>query len=348
MPRYATADGKGTERRIAGAQDPEGRRRSNNPAREVWIQETALSTALNTSYMATQVGLFGIVVGIALLLSGIGFAILAVGGALRNPDSVLQRARRQAPRSPAWPPRPLPPARGPCFTAGGCSRPAGARSARRPASSCRPARGRQERGPRRRRYSQNGERPALLAGASGDGRTGHAPELRPEDIPAAPVSLRRIARLFSPYRPRLGAAAEPDLPRPGLGVISPFLLREIINTAYPQHDTHAARRAGGGDDRAVGHHERDRRRPDVDLQPGRPARDARPARRRLRAPAAHVAGVLHAHPHGRGAVADRQRHRRRSTASSPRPPPRSSRTSRRSSRRSSRCSCSTGAWRSSR
>ena len=51
---------------------------------------TALSTALNTSYMATQVGLFGIVVGIALLLSGLGFAILAIGGALRNPDTALK------------------------------------------------------------------------------------------------------------------------------------------------------------------------------------------------------------------------------------------------------------------
>ena len=60
-----------------------------NPAREVWIQETALSTALNTSYMASQISLFGIVVGIALLLAGLGCGILAVGGALRNRDSAL-------------------------------------------------------------------------------------------------------------------------------------------------------------------------------------------------------------------------------------------------------------------
>jgi hypothetical protein len=40
--------------------------------------------------MATQVGMFGIVVGIALLLSGFGFAILAIGGALRNPDTALK------------------------------------------------------------------------------------------------------------------------------------------------------------------------------------------------------------------------------------------------------------------
>jgi hypothetical protein len=39
--------------------------------------------------MAEQLALFGIVVGVALLLSGFGFAILAIGGALRNPDTAL-------------------------------------------------------------------------------------------------------------------------------------------------------------------------------------------------------------------------------------------------------------------
>jgi hypothetical protein len=48
-----------------------------NGARDLWITETALTTALNTSYMADRLGLFGIVVGFALLLSGIGFVILA-------------------------------------------------------------------------------------------------------------------------------------------------------------------------------------------------------------------------------------------------------------------------------
>ncbi len=93
MPRYATADGKGTNEESQALKGPKGQP-VDNPAREVWIQETALSTALNTSYMANQVGLFGIVVGIALLLSGLGFAILAIGGALRNPDSVLRHARK--------------------------------------------------------------------------------------------------------------------------------------------------------------------------------------------------------------------------------------------------------------
>jgi hypothetical protein len=90
MPRYATADGKGTNDEAAAVKDKSGAPVSN-PARDVWIQETALATGLNTSYMASEVSLFGIVMGVALLLSGLGFAVLAVGGALRNPDSALNK-----------------------------------------------------------------------------------------------------------------------------------------------------------------------------------------------------------------------------------------------------------------
>jgi hypothetical protein len=56
----------------------------DDPNRELWVTETALATALNVSYMADQLGNFGIVVGVALLLAGIGFAVLALGGALRR------------------------------------------------------------------------------------------------------------------------------------------------------------------------------------------------------------------------------------------------------------------------
>ena len=45
----------------------------SNGARQIWVTETGLATALITSYMAEQMAMFGIVVGIALLLSGIGF-----------------------------------------------------------------------------------------------------------------------------------------------------------------------------------------------------------------------------------------------------------------------------------
>jgi len=87
MPRYASPDGKGTND-PAKATTVNGRP-VDNAARNVWVTETALSTALNTSYMAEQLALFGIVVGIALLLTGIGFGILAIGGALRNPETSL-------------------------------------------------------------------------------------------------------------------------------------------------------------------------------------------------------------------------------------------------------------------
>ena len=36
------------------------------------MTETGLTTALNTSYMAERLALFGVVVGVALLLTGIG------------------------------------------------------------------------------------------------------------------------------------------------------------------------------------------------------------------------------------------------------------------------------------
>jgi hypothetical protein len=71
------ADPKGTNDETAAAKDAQGNPVSN-PQRNIWITETALSTALNVSYMAEKIALFGIVVGIALLLSGFGFVILAL------------------------------------------------------------------------------------------------------------------------------------------------------------------------------------------------------------------------------------------------------------------------------
>ena len=73
----------GTSDEAAALKDEKGNPVSNS-ARNTWVTETALSTALNVSYMAEQMALFGIVVGIALLLSGFGFIILALGGALRG------------------------------------------------------------------------------------------------------------------------------------------------------------------------------------------------------------------------------------------------------------------------
>lgn len=94
MPRYATADGNGTNDQTAALKDKRGQP-VDNPARNVWVTETALATALNVSYMADQISLFGIVVGVALLLTGIGFAILTAFSSLhagRRPESGAARA----------------------------------------------------------------------------------------------------------------------------------------------------------------------------------------------------------------------------------------------------------------
>jgi hypothetical protein len=101
MPRFATADGKGTNDPAQAQKGPSGRP-LDNPARQVWITETALSTALNTSYMAEQLSVFGMVVGVALLLTGIGLLVLTLGGALRHrTQSAPVAARRREPASVA-------------------------------------------------------------------------------------------------------------------------------------------------------------------------------------------------------------------------------------------------------
>jgi len=87
LPRFATADGKGTSdptKALTG----KGGQPVDNPIRQVWITETALSTALNASYLAENVALFGIVVGVALVLTGVGFGVLVIGGSLRSREEL--------------------------------------------------------------------------------------------------------------------------------------------------------------------------------------------------------------------------------------------------------------------
>jgi hypothetical protein len=79
MGQFATPNQApaGTSDKAAALKDAEGQP-VPNAARNIWVTETALTTALNTSFMAEQLALFGLVVGIALLLSGIGFVVLAL------------------------------------------------------------------------------------------------------------------------------------------------------------------------------------------------------------------------------------------------------------------------------
>ena len=93
MGRFVSAakpdDPAGTSDEAAAAKDDAGQPIANG-ARNIWVTETALTTALNTSYMAEQLSVFGIVVGVALLLTGVGLMILALavlGGRFREPAS---------------------------------------------------------------------------------------------------------------------------------------------------------------------------------------------------------------------------------------------------------------------
>ena len=84
-PKSQLAPGGGTSNTDYAVTDPATGQPVPNGARNVWVTETALATALNTSYMATQLSLFSLVVGIALILAGIGFVILALGAAAPRP-----------------------------------------------------------------------------------------------------------------------------------------------------------------------------------------------------------------------------------------------------------------------
>ena len=85
MPRFLDEKGEPTSDAEQAATDPKSGAPVSNPARNIWVTETALATALNTSFFAEQVAMFSIVMGIALLLTGIGFLVLTLG-VLRHRD----------------------------------------------------------------------------------------------------------------------------------------------------------------------------------------------------------------------------------------------------------------------
>jgi hypothetical protein len=98
MGRFQSAgkpdDPAGTSDETAAAKDASGQPIANG-ARNIWVTETALTTALNVSYMAERLSVFGLVVGVALLLTGIGLVILALavfGRRSEAPDVAVARA----------------------------------------------------------------------------------------------------------------------------------------------------------------------------------------------------------------------------------------------------------------
>ncbi len=107
LPRFMTKDGKGTSDETAALKQPNGRP-VDNPVRNLWVTSTSLTTALNTAYFAENVALFSIVMGIALLLTGIGFLILTLTLLVRP----AREAAKSALRAKAASPRPAAPAVG--------------------------------------------------------------------------------------------------------------------------------------------------------------------------------------------------------------------------------------------
>ena len=76
MGRYLTENGDETSDVAAAAKDAEGRPVPNQ-ARDIWVTETALATALNVSYFGEQVSNFSVIVAVALIIAGVGFGVLA-------------------------------------------------------------------------------------------------------------------------------------------------------------------------------------------------------------------------------------------------------------------------------
>jgi hypothetical protein len=96
MGRFLDKNGNQTSDENAAAIDPKTKRPVENLARNIWVTETALTTALNTSFFAERVALFSIVMGIALLLTGIGFLVLAYLGVLKRRE-VSEPAKGRVP-----------------------------------------------------------------------------------------------------------------------------------------------------------------------------------------------------------------------------------------------------------
>src|SRR5262249_43723304 len=65
---------------------------------------------------------------------------------------------------------------------------------------------------------------------------GEKPE-RPADPAVRRANLRRVGALFRPYRARLSLVLVAIAASAGLGMVQPFLLRAVFDTALPQHES---------------------------------------------------------------------------------------------------------------
>jgi len=99
MGRFLTADGTPTNDEKAAAVDPKTHQPVENGLRNMWVTETALTTALNTASFAEQVATFAIIMGAALILSGLGFGVLSLR--TLTPAPKREGSRAQAPAAVA-------------------------------------------------------------------------------------------------------------------------------------------------------------------------------------------------------------------------------------------------------
>jgi hypothetical protein len=92
MGRFLDKSGKETNDEKLAAKDAKSGQPVSNPARDIWVTSTALSTALHTAYFAESVATWAIVMGFALFLSGVGFLVLTLK--LLRPSGAALAARR--------------------------------------------------------------------------------------------------------------------------------------------------------------------------------------------------------------------------------------------------------------
>jgi hypothetical protein len=101
MGQYIDANDKETNDKAQAAIDPKTKQPVANQARDIWVKETALTTALNTAYFAESVSTFAIVTGFVLVLAGLGFGILAIR--VMGPAEAREERPEQAPKAAVAP-----------------------------------------------------------------------------------------------------------------------------------------------------------------------------------------------------------------------------------------------------
>ena len=94
MGRFLDKNGKETSDEKKAAINPTTGKPVENGLRNMWVSETALTTALNTAYFAEQVALFATVMGVAMLLAGLGFGVLTFRALM--PAEKREEARAKA------------------------------------------------------------------------------------------------------------------------------------------------------------------------------------------------------------------------------------------------------------